>query len=500
MTCGDAELRQAVVTHESARHASSVQGVPVHQWPAGYGRLSTLDRSAGSGEVASPLRRVRAMPDESSVIHSLRTAVAAAPDDVPLRLHLAELLLDTGQGSEAVVEISAALQQAPDSAEARALMARAVGVAPIAPDPAPAATEQLAPVKPSGGQGPQDSAESPGKSEFDWQQAENEVADVVPPRFVPTEPEVPAQPLAASGADDPGSTSAWDVETAGTVRLTDVGGMQEIKDRLESAFLAPMRNPELRQLYGKSLRGGLLMYGPPGCGKTFLARAVAGELGASFINIALSDILDMWIGASERNLSEIFATARRHTPCVVFLDELDALGAKRSRVQHGGLRNTVNQLLSELDGVGGDNEGVFVLAATNHPWDVDTALRRPGRLDRTLLVLPPDQEAREAVLRYHLRDRPIAGIDLTKLARRTDGFSGADLSHVCETASERALLDSVRTGEARMIGMADLLGAVAEIRPSTEAWFASARNVAMYANEGGAYDDLLAYLKRRKKL
>lgn len=276
--------------------------------------------------------------------------------------------------------------------------------------------------------------------------------------------------------------------------------MREVKERLEAAFLAPLRNPELRKLYGKSLRGGLLLYGPPGCGKTFLARAVAGELGASFLNVALSDVLDMWVGASERNLSSIFKTARRNAPCVVFLDELDALGGKRSRIQHGGMRNTVNQLLTELDGVGSENDGVFVLAATNHPWDVDSALRRPGRLDRTLLVLPPDEEARQAVLHYHLRERPVAGVDLGKLARRTDGFSGADLAHVCETASEYALMDSVRSGEPRMIDMADLTKAAKELRPSTEAWFGTARNVAMYANNDGTYDDLLAYLKKRKLL
>ncbi|MBW1600432.1 26S protease regulatory subunit [Streptomyces sp. JJ38] len=451
------------------------------------------------------------MTEDSPLIQSLRGAVAAAPDDVPLRLHLAELLLAAGRASEAVAEVAVALQHAPDDGSARALMTRAVGAPPVEPPPVePPASAPAPPVPAADGAQPAIGAAGhdagTGKSGFDWKLAEDEVADVLPPRFVtdtPEEPEEPmpprsAQPLRADGADDPGDTEAWDVEGPGVVRLADVGGMQEVKDRLEAAFLAPMRNPELRRLYGKNLRGGLLLYGPPGCGKTFLARAVAGELGAGFVNISLSDVLDMWIGSSERNLRDIFAAARRSAPCVVFLDELDALGAKRSRVQHSGLRNTVNQLLTELDGVSGGNEGVFVLAATNHPWDVDTALRRPGRLDRTLLVLPPDQPAREAILRYHLNDRPVAGVDLAKLARRTDGFSGADLAHVCETAAERALMDSVRTGETRMIGMPDLLAAAKELRPSAEAWFSAARNVALYANEGGTYDDLLAYLKRRK--
>lgn len=316
----------------------------------------------------------------------------------------------------------------------------------------------------------------------------------MPPRFAET-------PIRADGQDDSAGADAWDVEEPGTLRLADVGGMQDVKDRLEAAFLAPLRNPELRKLYGKSLRGGLLLYGPPGCGKTFVARAVAGELGAAFLSVSVNDVLDMWIGNSERNMHEIFETARRQAPCVVFLDELDSLGAKRSRTAHSGMRNTVNQLLSELDGIdSAANEGVFVLAATNVPWDVDNALRRPGRLDRTILVLPPDGPAREAILRHHLRDRPIKNIDLGKLAKITDGLSGADLAHVCEAAAERALLDSARTGTVRMIDMKDLLAAARDAVPSAEPWFASARNVAMFANEGGMYDDLVAYLKKRRKL
>ncbi|WJV50803.1 ATP-binding protein [Streptomyces flavofungini] len=431
------------------------------------------------------------MPVESPLIQSLRTAVAAAPDDVPLRLHLAALLLDAGHGDAAVAETAVALQHAPGDAEARQLMARAMGVggppeAAPAPEPPPAAPQETPPAPAP------DSA--PARPGFDWKAAQDQVGDVLPPRFVEA-------PLAVDGSGDAGDAAAWDVEKPGTVRLADVGGMQEVKERLEAAFLAPLRNPELRRVYGKSLRGGLLLYGPPGCGKTFIARAVAGELGAAFLSVSVNDVLDMWIGNSERNMHEIFRTARRQAPCVVFLDELDALGGKRSRSQSSGMRNTVNQLLTELDGVdAGANEGVFVLAATNVPWDVDIALRRPGRLDRTLLVLPPDGPAREAILRYHLRERPIENVDLGKLVKATDGLSGADLAHLCEAAAESALLDSARTGTVRLIGMKDLLAAARQVVPSTEPWFASARNVAMYANDGGMYDDLVAHLKKKRKL
>ncbi|MEE1753432.1 ATP-binding protein [Streptomyces sp. SP18CS02] len=433
------------------------------------------------------------MSDESPLIRSLRAAVAAAPGDVPLRLHLAELLLAAGRNDDAVTEAAVALQHAPGDADARALMGRAMGMPPAAPPHAP----PHAPHTPQAPAAPPP-VESGGGTGFDWAAAEQEVGDIVRPRFV----EGTEAPLTAdSHGDDRGDADTWDVETPGGIRLADVGGMQEVKDRLEAAFLAPMRNPELRKLYGKSLRGGLLLYGPPGCGKTFIARAVAGELGAGFLSISLSDILDMYIGASEKNVHDIFETARRQAPCVVFLDELDALGAKRSRTHHSGLRNVVNQLLTELDGIAGAaNDGVFVLAATNVPWDVDIALRRPGRLDRTLLVLPPDAAARDAILRYHLRERPIESVDLGKLVKATEDFSGADLAHVCESAAESALLDSARTGRIRMIGMADLLGAARQIRPSTEPWFATARNVATFANDGGMYDDLLAYLKKKRRL
>jgi SpoVK/Ycf46/Vps4 family AAA+-type ATPase len=291
----------------------------------------------------------------------------------------------------------------------------------------------------------------------------------------------------------------FDVEQTG-LRLADVAGMTEVKQRLEAAFLAPMRNPELRKLYGKSLRGGLLMYGPPGCGKTFIARAVAGELGVRFLPVSFADVIDMYVGQSERNIHELFNAARRNAPCVLFLDEVDAIGQKRSQLRHSGMRSAVNQLLLELDDVTGGNDGVFLLAATNHPWDVDSALRRPGRFDRTLLVLPPDPAAREAVFRFHLRQRPVGGADLTRLASLTEGYSGADIAHICESAAERALLDSVSRGSPRLIGQADLEAAIGEIRSSLGPWFDIARNVAMFGNEGGTYDDLAAYLKKRRLL
>ncbi|OZM82847.1 26S protease regulatory subunit [Pseudonocardia sp. MH-G8] len=412
------------------------------------------------------------MPDDV-LLTSLLTAVDAAPDDVPLRLHVAALLADHGRPTDALQHCSHALTRDPGNPDALALLQRvtAAMASPTAPLPVtPAAPPRPAPQRLRG---------------FDWAQAEEQVAGIEEP--------VPA-------GDDAPSPVVEDIERP-AVRLTDVGGMQQVKERLELAFLGPMRNPALAKAFGKSLGGGLLLYGPPGCGKTFLAKAVAGELGASFFSIGVSDVLDMYTGQSERNLARIFAEARRHAPCVLFFDELDALGQKRSHLTHSSsMRNTVNQMLTELDSVAADNEGVFVLGATNHPWDIDSALRRPGRFDRMVLVLPPDATARAAILRYHLRDRPVAEVNLDRLVKITEHFSGADLAHVCTTAAERGLALSMRDGRMHALTTKDLEMAVKEVRPSTGPWFATARNVVAFANTDGEYDDLSVYLRKNKKL
>jgi SpoVK/Ycf46/Vps4 family AAA+-type ATPase len=406
---------------------------------------------------------------DDALLASLLAAVTAAPDDVPLRLHVAEQLAARGRTAEALQHCGEALTRDGSNAAALALLQRLTSALAPPTTPQPPAPDE-----------PQHTVHG-----FDRSNAEDQLADITEPALV---------------EDGTPSPVVEDIERP-TVRLADVGGMDEVKQRLELSFLGPMRNPQLAKAFGKSLAGGLLLYGPPGCGKTFIARAVAGELGASFFEIGISDILDMYVGQSERNIARVFAEARRRAPCVLFIDEVDALGQKRSHLRNSSsMRNTVNQLLAEMDSLSGDNDGVFVLGATNHPWDIDSALRRPGRFDRMLLVLPPDAPARHAILAYHLRDRPVTDLHIDHVVKITQHYSGADLAHLCNTAAERALASSMRSGRLQALTTKDLEAAAREIRPSTGPWFATARNVVAFGNTDGDYDDLAAYLRKNKKL
>ena len=351
--------------------------------------------------------------------------------------------------------------------------------------------------------------------EFDWRRAEAELGRSVPPPFVEpaaddaeADDAAPDEPAESAGAPekirvDGEGEHALDIEIERPdVTLDDVGGLEDVKQRIRESFLEPMRHPEIAAAFGKTLRGGLLLYGPPGCGKTFMARAIAGELGAHFVTARIDQILDPYVGNTEKNLHAVFQAARTRGPSVLFLDEIDALGARRSSIGSGwsGLRQMVNQLLLELDSVGSENDGLFVLAATNSPWDVDPAFLRPGRLDRMTLVLPPDAPAREAILRHHFARRPIAGIDLGQVVAATEDFSGADLAHLVTSAAEQAMAKSVAAGEIQPLGMAEVRHALTQVRPSTGSWLVTAKNVAAFANADGRYDELVAYLKQKRVL
>ncbi len=398
--------------------------------------------------------------------------VLTSPDNHDLRTHLAELLAANHRHADALQQASTVLAALPDHIAALEVAARAASALGDS-DKAKRYGRLLAALK---GTAPEAPA-PPGDDE----EAEE------PPA---TEKKVLAMKVIKGGTAD----EEWRVEKS-DVKLADVAGLTSVKRRLELSLFAQLRHNEMAKYYGRSIRGGLLLFGPPGCGKTYVARATAGELGAHFVSIGLNDVLDMYIGQSERKLHELFELARRNAPAVLFIDEIDALGRKRSlqRESHG--RDIVNQLLSEMDGLAANNDGLFVMAATNHPWDVDSALSRPGRFDRVVFVPPPDAASRQAILTFHMRERVSEAVDLKLIAARTEGFSGADLAHLCDTAAEQAMEDAMDTGKVRPIQHKDFVAALNEVRPSTRVWLETAKDYALFANEGGAYNDLLDYLR-----
>lgn len=417
------------------------------------------------------------------MIRALLVAVEASPGDTDLRRHVAQLLMDATRCDEAWTHAVAGLSIRPDdlgllriaidagavcghdiSGHQRihdALAGSAAGAGATLPPPSPDIPDRV----------PMAAGDVPSTVDELLEQWQGSDA--------PPEPDIGA-------FSRPGNTFA------------DVGGLTDVKRRIERSFLAPMRNPDLQRAFGKAAGGGLVLWGPPGCGKTFIARALAGELGANFYEIGLSEVLDMWVGSSERNLAAIFEFARRQAPCVLFFDELDAIGQKRSNLRGAsGMRTVINQLLTELDGATSDNDGVFFLAATNHPWDLDPALVRPGRFDRKLLVLPPDRDARQAIFEIHLRDRPHDGdVDTAKLAKKTEGLTGADIKLICDDATESALSASVDSDRIVPISDAMINQSMRAVRSSIGAWLQTAKNYATFSNGDGDLDDLLAYVKK----
>jgi transitional endoplasmic reticulum ATPase len=441
--------------------------------------------------------------NHEEVITTLRQAVRLSPDNVPLRRHLGETLLARGMPEEAEKEFRDALVQQPRNASLEVGLARSFmdqGKATTAlvlleeltkrPDSPPQAFVMHARLLVSRGEVRAAVAQYKLGLERDAAVADRSLEEQLGI----------GDAHQAQDVHDGRIREGWEPPAAGpdverpTISFGDVGGMEAVKEEIRIKVIHPLANPELFRAYGKAVGGGILMYGPPGCGKTHLARATAGEIKAGFISVGIADVLDMWIGTSERNLRDLFARARRSAPCVLFFDEVDALGARRSDMVKTGGRQLINQFLAELDGIDASNEGVLILAATNTPWHLDPAFRRPGRFDRVLFVPPPDMPAREQIIRILCRGKPASGIDHAFIAKKTVDFSGADLKAVVDKAIEGKLRESLQKGAPQPLATTDLLSAAASLRPTTKEWFATARNHALYANEGGAYDDVLRHL------
>lgn len=420
----------------------------------------------------------------SSVIDILRDAYQADPNNLDIALHLASLLAESDSAQDALSIYQQILSKQPNDIPALtgALQcANKLGNANLA-----SAYQKMLDAFGHPASTTSDTPEPPP--------ATSASTDTTP---TTTGNATLLPKLRVVGGTDAEPDTVLDSEQP-KLKLDDVGGMENVKRRLQLSFLGPLQNPALMSAYGKNVSGGLLLYGPPGCGKTYIARALAGELGAKFITVGLSDVLDMYLGESERRLHELFENARRETPAVLFFDELDAMGQKRSHLRNSGMRSVVNQLLAEMDSVGVNNSNLFMIGATNHPWDVDSALKRPGRFDRMVAVFPPDEAARLSILNYHLKDKPVDNLDVARIAQQCQRFSGADLRYMIETAIEFALEDSLASGQVRPLQMADFTRAMRDINPSTQAWFETARNYALFANDGGSYDELVQYIREHK--
>jgi AAA+ superfamily predicted ATPase len=325
--------------------------------------------------------------------------------------------------------------------------------------------------------------------------------DAADPRIAEIEPSVPAarlQLVAGGKRELPQPADVISISRSDKVRFADVVGMRDLKKVVRLRIVEPFARPGLFQRFKKSAGGGVLLYGPPGCGKTLIARAIASECEASFTAVGISDILNMWVGASERNLAAIFDKARAQAPAVLFFDELDALAFARSKAHSDHTRTLVNEFLNQLDGFDGRNERVLILAATNMPWDVDEAMKRPGRFDRQIFVPPPDAEARAEMFRLKLRDVPHESIDPAQLAAGCEHFSGADIDGVIEHAKDAVLGEILESGRERPIRQYDLLAGVAAASPSTLEWLKTARNLVKYGGAGGSYKDVEQYLRSAK--
>jgi len=261
------------------------------------------------------------------------------------------------------------------------------------------------------------------------------------------------------------------------ITFKDVVGLEKQKKQIYENIILAIKKPELLKAYGKKLGLGVLFYGPPGNGKTFIVNAIAGETQSNVIIVRIHEIVDMYAGNTEKNLHAVFEQARQHTPCILFFDEIDALGMKRDSggEQMSYMRMAVNAFLTEMDGVEKNPEGIFVIGATNQPWDMDPALKRSGRFGEQIYFPPPNYKARKAAFKYNTRNMPLGRINFGRLARATMGYSQADISEICDKAALIPAVEEDRTGIRRKVLMKDFLKMIKTHSSTLDEWYAMVR-------------------------
>ncbi|MBS3107302.1 ATP-binding protein [Candidatus Woesearchaeota archaeon] len=256
----------------------------------------------------------------------------------------------------------------------------------------------------------------------------------------------------------------------------DIGGLEKVKEKIKLAIIEPLKHPEVYKHFGKKVGGGILMYGPPGCGKSLIAEAAAGESEAAFFNVKASDLKSKYVGETEKNIADLFNEAKKHEAAIIFFDEFESLGGERSNMTQSHDKSMVSQLLTEMDGVGNKEKNILLIAATNEPWNVDVALRRSGRFGSSIFIPPPDFEARKNIFILNLDKKPIAeNVNIEELALLTNSFSGADIMGICEDAIEIPLKEYFDNGRKRNISMQDFYKVLSNRNSSVTQWYQLAK-------------------------
>jgi transitional endoplasmic reticulum ATPase len=252
------------------------------------------------------------------------------------------------------------------------------------------------------------------------------------------------------------------------ISFSDIAGLEDVKEEIYGRVIYPLKFPDKAKKYGMLPGGGILLFGPPGTGKTMIARAIANEVKAPFYTVKPSEIMSKWVGEAEKNIAALFKQARKHSLSVIFIDEIESLIPRRSTSGSTVMQRVVPQILAELEGFDAPKRNpMLFIGATNEPWLIDSAVLRPGRFDELIYVGLPDREARRKILELNLEDKPLTDdVNLDELADMLEGYSGADIRNICANVAQEAFLDSVREDVDRAISHADLVKTAKKARRS----------------------------------
>ena len=293
------------------------------------------------------------------------------------------------------------------------------------------------------------------------------------------------------------STNEFALTKKPNTKFKDIAGLEKLKEKINLKVIEPLNNSKIFEIFDKKFGGGIIMYGPPGCGKSFIAEATAGEADVTYFNVKVSDIKSKYVGETERNIAKLFKLARDNQPCIVFFDEFESLGRDRDEaVDHD--KSMISQLLTEIDSLGNKDKKIMLIAATNEPWSIDLALRREGRFGSTLFVPPPDLEARKDILKKQLKNKPLEkDFDFDLISKITNFYSGADIVEICNQAIEDVVSECLKNKSLRKITTADVLKVIENKKELiTVKWFKKALNIIYSTNNTDSFSDVIDYVNK----